>query len=257
MRLSGRKALVTGARRNIGRGIALALAHAGCDVGINDIERDTDAEETLRLVREIGQEAEFFLADVSDSTQVGVMCDAFIERFGRIDILVNNAYYAEHMHFLELTEDMWNRTLDVCLKACFLCGQRAAQEMVQQGDGGAIVNISSVHANRVWPADTAYGVAKAAINRLTESMAVDLGTYGIRVNSVLPGYVRTGYPFGEAPPRTGELPERLEQFIPADRHATPEDIGQAVAFLCSPQGGNITGVCLPVDGGFLVTGAPL
>ena len=256
MSLAGRKALITGARRNIGRGIALALAHAGCDVGINDIVHDDDADATIRLIREVDREAEFFLGDVSDAAQITTMCDAFMTRFGRIDIMVNNAYYTEHMPFLELTEEAWDRTLDVCLKACFLCGQRAAREMVTQGDGGAIVHISSVHAGRVWPSDTAYGVAKAGIDRLTRSMAVDLGGYGIRTNSVLPGYVRTGYPFGKPPPTIGGLPERLQPFIPAGRHATPEDIGQAVAFLCSPQGGNITGVCLPVDGGFLVGGAP-
>jgi len=253
---TGKKALITGARRNIGRGIALALASEGCDIGINDLERDAEAEDTLRQIAAMGRDAEFFQADLADSDQIRSMIDAFVGRFGRIDILVNNAYYTEHMPFLELTEDNWDRTFDVCLKSYFLCSQAAARAMVDQGDGGAIAHISSVHAERVWPSDTAYGVAKAAIDRLMKSMAVDLGKYGIRSNSVVPGYVHTRYPFGEERPAIGSAPENLQQAIPMLRRCTPEDMGRAVAFLCSPHAANISGVALPVDGGFLTTGTP-
>ena len=202
MQLAGKKALVTGARRNIGRGIAQALAAAGCDVGINDIEQDADAEETLRLIGEQGREAEFFLADLTRAEEVKAIFEAFLERFGRIDILINNAYYAQQKPFLELTEEDWDRTLDASLKSFFLCSQRAARAMVDQKDGGCIVSISSVHARRVWPTDTCYGVAKAGIIRLTETMAVDLGGYGIRCNTILPGYMDTDHRFGtEAPIR--------------------------------------------------------
>jgi len=116
MTLSGKKALVTGGRRRIGRGIVLALAEAGCDVGVNDIEQDADGEETLRLVREMGREAEFYAADISDSGQVQGMVEAFLGRFGRIDILVNNPYWSQNKPFLEIDEAAWDRTLDVCLK---------------------------------------------------------------------------------------------------------------------------------------------
>jgi len=256
MPLSGKKALITGARRSIGRGIALALAEAGCDIGINDLERDADAQETLRLIRKAGQTAEFFRADISDAAQVKAMIGSFIERFGRIDILVNNAYYAEHVPFLNISEALWDRTLDVCLKGYFLCSQHAARAMVAQGEGGSIVSISSVHARRVWPHDTCYGVAKAGILRLTETMAVDLGAHGIRCNAILPGYVDAGHGFGTAPPALGSIPESWHGFIPARRKATPEDIGRAVAFLCSSAAQNITGASLSVDGGLLVTGVP-
>jgi NAD(P)-dependent dehydrogenase (short-subunit alcohol dehydrogenase family) len=253
---TAKKALITGARRNIGRGIALALANDGCDIGINDLVRDDETEETLDLIAQTGRKVEFFQADLAETDQIESMMEAFLGHFGRIDILVNNAYYAEHMHFLELTEDNWDRTFDVCLKSYFLCSQAAARAMVMQGDGGAIVHISSVHAQRVWPDDTGYGVAKAAIDRLAKSMAVDLGKYGIRANSVIPGYVQTGHPFGAEPPPLGALPDNYRAAIPADRRATPEDIGRAVAFLCSSKAGNVTGVNLPVDGGFLVAGTP-
>ena len=178
MQLAGRKALVTGARRNIGRGIAQALAQAGCDVGINDLERDQDAETTLRLIAEQGREAEFFAADVADSRQVEAM-------------------FA-----------------------------------------------------------TCYGVAKAGVIRLTQSMAVDLGPHGIRCNAIQPGYMDTAQAFGSAPLARVSAPQRLHPFIPSQRYGTPEDIGRAVVFLCSPAGADITGVSLPVDGGLLVTGVP-
>lgn len=255
MDLSGKKALVTGARRSIGRGIAEALAEAGCDVGINDIERDDDAEETLRRVRACGAMTEYFQADVSDAAHVDRMFDAFTERFGRIDILVNNVYWAKHTAFLDIDRDVWNRTLDVCLTGYFLCSQVAARKMVDQGEGGSILHISSIHSRRVWPTDMAYGVAKAGIDRLTEGMAVDLGPYGIRVNAILPGYVDIDHVYGTAMPENSLSPER-RRFIPAGRYATPEDIGRAVVFFASDSASNITGTTLPVDGGFLTTGLP-
>lgn len=256
MVLEGKKALVTGARRSIGRGIALALAEAGCDLGINDIERDADGEATLRLVRDKGRAAEFYRADISDAAQVDGMVRSFVERFGRIDILVNNPYATRHVPFLEITEELWDRTIRVCLKGYFLTSQRVATEMARQGDGGAIVSISSVHAERVWRNDASYGVAKAGVNRLTMSMAVDLGPHGIRCNTIMPGYVDTDHLYGAGFPARQTLSERYRAFIPGGRFATPEDVGRAVVFLASPAAGNITGISLSVDGGFLTTGVP-
>jgi 3-oxoacyl-[acyl-carrier protein] reductase len=256
MELIGKKALVTGGRRNIGRGIARALAAAGCDVGINDVERDADAEETLRLIREAGREAEFYRADISDSFQVKEMFRAFLERFGRVDILVNNPYWSRNAPFLEITEEVWDRTLDVCLKGYFLCSQEAARAMVRQGGGGSIVCISSVHARRVWPDDTCYGVAKAGIIRMAQSVAVDLSPHGIRCNAILPGYMDTAREFGTPPPGPDSLDDHHRRFIPTRRRGTPEDIGRAVVFLSSPAGSQVNGVGLPVDGGLLTTGVP-
>ena len=256
MPLSGKKAFVTGGRRRIGRGIALALAEAGCDVGVNDIEKDEDGDETLRLIREMGREAEFYEGDISDSGAVQEMIDAFVARFGRIDILVNNPYWSENKPFLEIDEATWDRTMDVCLKGFFLCSQAAAKEMVKQGDGGSIVSTSSVHGRRAWPTDTAYGVVKAGVLRLTESKALDLGAHGIRCNAIMPGYMNTDHVFGTSAPEIGSAPERLHPFIPLRRQGTPEDIGRAVAFFCSPAAGCVTGASLPVDGGLLATGVP-
>ena len=245
------KAFVTGGKRRIGRGISLALAEAGCDVGINDLEADDDAEETLRLIRDMGKEAEFFGGDISDSAQVESMFTAFLERFGRIDILCNNPYGGTGGSFLELTEENWDANLDVGLKGFFLCSQRAARAMVEQGKGGCIVSTSSVHGERAWNEDTAYGTAKAGILRLTESMALELGEYGIRCNAILPGHMDVKHVFNTAAPATGSIDEELKHLVPLRRRGTPEDIGRAVAFLCSPAAGCITGVSLPVDGGML------
>ena len=253
MPLSGKKALVTGGKRNIGRGIALALAKAGCDIGINDLERDEDVDETLGLIRDMGRKASFYQADISSPDQVQTMVDAFLEESGRIDILVNNPFFTQSTPFLEVPEEAWDRTLDVCLKGYFLCSQRAARAMVSRGNGGCIVSISSVHAERVWLQDTCYGVAKAGILRLTQSMAVELAEHGIRCNAIMPGYMDTSHVFGTDPPQTGSIGEHLHLVVPSRRSGTPEDIGQAVAFLCSPAAGNITGVTLPVEGGLLAT----
>ena len=256
MLLQGKKALVTGARRNIGRGIVQALAEAGCDVGINDLESDQDADETLKLVKSAGQEAVFYRADISNASDVSKMMDEFVKHFGGIDILANNPYYGEGRPFLDITEEIWDKTLDVCLKGFFLCSQSAAREMVLQGSGGSIVSISSVHANRAWLNDTCYGTAKAAILRLTMSMACELSAHNIRCNAVLPGYMDTSHTFGSPAPDHGSAPEKTHGFIPTRRYGTPEDIGRAVAFLSSPHAANINGVALPVDGGLLPTGVP-
>src|SRR5437016_13631901 len=166
MLLEGKKALITGSRRGIGRAIALALAREGCDIGLNDVVRDEEAEKTLGALEALGRKATFGVADISDSAQVSRLFDDFLAAHGRVDILVNNAYWASNRPFLEIPEEDWERTMAVCVKGYFLCSQRAAREMArQQPAGGSIVSIASVHARRAWPDDTAYGVAKAAVER--------------------------------------------------------------------------------------------
>jgi NAD(P)-dependent dehydrogenase (short-subunit alcohol dehydrogenase family) len=252
--LKGKKALVTGGKRRIGRGIALALAEAGCNVGINDLNHDEDAEHTLKLIREMGVKAEFYSADISSSDQVDKLFTDFLQDFGCIEILVNNPYGGTGQGFLELTEENWDQNIDVGLKGFFLCSQRAARSMVDRGNGGAIVSTSSVHGARAWKGDTAYGAAKAGVLRLTESMAVDLGSHGIRCNAVLPGHMNTDHIYSTTAPEIGSMNCEHAQWVPLKRRGTPEDIGRAVVFLCSPAAACITGVSLPVDGGLLAVG---
>ena len=166
--------------------------------------------------------------------------------------MVNNPYSSSASPFLEISEEVWDRTLDVCLKGYFLCSQTAARAMVNQGRGGCIVSVSSVHADAVWANDTCYGVAKAGILRLTRSMAVELGRHRIRCNAVLPGYMDTTRAYGSPAPVPEPTDAHPSRSTPTFRPSTPEDIGRAVVFLCSA-GANISGVSLPVDGGLLAT----
>ena len=175
----------------------------------------------------------------------------YLQRFGRIDILTNNPYGGIGQGFLDLTEENWDLNLDVGLKGFFLCSQQAALAMVAQGSGGCIVSTSSVHGRRAWKGDTAYGAAKAGVIRLMESMAIDLGEHGIRCNAILPGHMDTIHVLGTTAPDVGSIDEELYNSVPLRKPGTPEDIGRAVAFLCSPAAGCITGVALAVDGGLL------
>jgi NAD(P)-dependent dehydrogenase (short-subunit alcohol dehydrogenase family) len=256
--LAGKKALVTGSRRGIGRGIALALARAGCDIGLNDIERDAEADKTIALIGEAGRRATFTVADTASGAEVERLVDQFLSEHGRIDILVNNAYWAENRPFLEITEEIWDRTLDVCVKGYFLCARRAAAEMARQGGGGSIVSIASVHAYRAWPNDTAYGVAKAAVVRMMMSMALDLAGTGIRCNAVAPGWIdsRVLPPERESERGVRGYGDYALASIPSRRIGLPEDIANAVLFLCSPLADYVNGACLTVDGGFLTGGTP-
>ncbi|MBI3911141.1 MAG: SDR family oxidoreductase [Armatimonadetes bacterium] len=258
MELTGKRALITGSRRGIGAGIATALAQAGCDIGLNDVELDAEGERTLQAIRDLGRRATFTVANIGSSTDVQRLFDTFLATHEGIDILVNNAYWGDNRHFLEITEEIWDRTMDSCLKGYFLCSQRAAQEMARQGTGGSIVSIASVHAYRTFPHDTAYGVAKAAVIRMTMSMALDLAEQGIRANAIAPGWIdsRVLPPEREAERGNAEYRDKVIPWVARRRIGLPTDIAQAVLYLCSPAADYVNGACLTVDGGFVIGGTP-
>jgi len=258
MVLEGKKALVTGARRGIGRAIALALAREGCDVGINDYEIDAAARETEAMVRAVGREALLLQADISDTGAVERMVARLLETFGRIDIMVNNAASWRMAPFLEVTEADWNRHVDVALKGVFFGSQAAARAMAKSG-GGCIVSIASVHAYRAWPDDSVYGVAKAGVVRLTMSMALDLADQNIRCTAIAPGYIDSRLLPPEREPERGhpDYEAPVVPYVPCRRIGVVDDIANAVVYLCSPAASYVNGTCLLVDGGFLTQGTPL
>lgn len=258
MLLEGKKALITGSRRGIGRGIALALALEGADIGINDIERDRAAENTMTMVRAQGREVSWHGADISNASDVAVMFDEFTQHHGRVDILVNNAVSRRLRPTLEVTEDDWDFEVGNALKGYFMCSQRAAKGMVAQGEGGRIVSISSVHAFRAFPDDLVYGVCKAGVVRMAKSLAIDLADYGITANCIAPGYIDSQLlpPEEEHLRGTGETYQKAMHAIPSRRAGVPKDIGGVVVFLCSDLGDYVNGECITVDGAFLAGGVP-
>ena len=258
MLLEGKKALITGSRRGIGRGIAELFASHGADVGINDIARDDDAERTMEMVRGHGRRVSWHKADIASSAEVVRMFDEFVNEHERIDILVNNAVASRKYNFLDIGEEDWDFEVGNALKGYFLCSQQAARRMAAQGDGGRIVSISSVHALRAFPNDTVYGVCKAGLIRMVKSMALDLAGHNINSNCVAPGYIDSRpLPPGQEHLRAGPgYADEAMGWIPARRGGVPLDIARAVLFLCSELGDYVNGQCITVDGGFIIGGTP-
>ncbi len=260
---TNRVALVTGSRRGIGRAISLTLAREGYDIVVNDYEIDEHAEQTAAAIQAQGRQAFTIQADVGNSASIKALFQQIEQRFGRLDVLVNNAATWAWQDFLDIPEQDWDKMLNVDLKGPFLCSQAAAHLMIaSHGDAshgrGVIINISSVHRSRCWPQDTVYGICKAGIMRLTESMAYELGPQGIRVNAIAPGYIDSRIPNPTEPP-IGQ-PTYADPVIPITplrRIGVPEDIAEAAAFLVSERASFITGQCLTVDGGFLLGGTPI
>jgi glucose 1-dehydrogenase len=257
IRLERKNALVTGASSGIGQGIAVALAAAGANVGINYRSNAGGAEETARRVRELGRHALLVEADVGEPGQVAGMFRRFDAEMGLIDILVANAGHgATPKPLHETSWDEWDRVLRSNLHGAFLCGQEAARRMVAAGNGGRIVNISSVHEEACnMPDDGPYQVAKGGVRNLTRSMALELGPHGITVNDVAPGMILT--PMNRRALEDPEYRKDAEAQIPLRRAGTPADIAAMVVFLCSDHASYCTGGTYLVDGGWMLSWPPV
>ena len=172
MMLEGKNALITGSKQGIGKAIAIQLASQGCNIGLNDIVRDSYAEHTLKLLREYGVKVSWYKADISSKKQTDKMIKSFSDKHNGIDILVNNAVSSIKKPFLEIKEDDWEFEVGNALKGYLFCSQAAAKEMIKKGIGGRIVSISSVHSFVAAKDNTVYGICKAGINRMTMSLSL-------------------------------------------------------------------------------------
>jgi len=237
-------ALVTGASKGVGKGIALELARQGADVAVNYNTDAAGAEAAAAEIRALGRRAFIVQADVASKQQVDAMFDSVLAGFGRLDILVNNAGIQTWKPLLELTEEEWDRVLDVNLKGCFLCTQRAARAMKDSG-GGVIVNIGSGCNKWPFPNLVNYTASKGGIEQFTKVAAVELGPFRIRVNCVAPGAIEIERTRQEA----GDYAGTWSRLTPLRRIGLPADVGAAVAFLCEDRAEFITGQTLWVDGG--------
>jgi len=250
MEFQGKVVVVTGASKGIGKAAALAFAHEGARVAVADMDRPA-GESVVQEIEALGREALFVQVDVSREDQVQAMVQNVLDRWGRLDVLVNNAGIYLQGDVTEASLEQWNRIMNVNLTGVFLCTKYAAQAMIS-GGGGVIVNVSSEAGLVGIPGQVAYNVSKAGVIGLTKSCAVDLARRGVRVNCVCPGTTDTPL-VREAiqrAPDPAAARRHLEEVRPLNRLGTPEEIATAILLLASDRMAYATGAVLSVDGGY-------
>jgi glucose 1-dehydrogenase len=252
--LTGQKALVTGANSGIGRGVALGLGQAGADVVVNYVTDDEAAHAVVDEIRRCGVNAYAHRADVSSEAQVADMFKAMQQRFGTIDILINNAGLQRDSAFTGMSLADWNTVLNVNLTGQFLCAREAAREFLRRGvvpsvscAAGKIICMSSVHQQIPWAGHANYATSKGGIKLLMESLAQELAPHRIRVNGIAPGAIRT--PINRSAWATPEAYASLMTLVPYGRIGEPEDIARAALWLASDQSDYVVGATLFIDGG--------
>lgn len=249
MRLKNKVALITGASRGIGRGIAEVFSEEGADVAVNYLARADAAEEVAAYVRGQGRRAMTVKADVSKRAEVEPMIEKVWKEFGPIDILVNNAGIETIIPFLEITDEQWTRLVDINLRAPWLCSQVYCRKAVAAKRGGVILNIGSVQAAKVLPGRTHYAPTKLGIEALTRNTSVEMMPYGIRVNCLHPGVIDTDMTAWVM--QNDEIRPQVLSQISMGRAGNIREMGTAAAFFCSDDSSYVTGQSLHAEGGWI------
>lgn len=249
MRLHNKVALITGASRGIGRGIAEVFSEQGADVAVNYIASAEAAEEVAKYARGKGRRAMTVKADVSKRPEVEAMIDRVWKELGPIDILVNNAGIETIVPFLELTDEQWTRLVDINLRAPWLCSQVYCRRAVAAKRGGVILHIGSVQAAKVLPGRTHYAPTKLGLEALTRNMSVEMMPYGIRVNCLHPGLIETDMTAWVM--KDPEIRPKVLEQISMGRAGNIREMGTAAAFFCSDDSSYVTGQSLHAEGGWI------
>ncbi|WP_078600416.1 SDR family oxidoreductase [Streptomyces violens] len=248
--LNPRTAVITGADSGIGRATAVRLAEQGLDIGITWHSDREGAEATAEEVRGKGRNAAIERMDLADLPAAAQAVDRLAERLGRLDVLVNNAGTGTATPFLDIDHATFQHVIDVDLGGPFLCSQLAARRMIDQGDGGRIVNVTSVHEHQPRVGAAPYCAAKGGLGLLTQVMALELAEYGINVNAVAPGEIAT--------PMTGQedadVTVKDRPGVPLGRPGDAREVAAVIAFLAGPDAAYVTGASWAVDGGMLRMG---
>jgi glucose 1-dehydrogenase len=253
MSLKGKSAIVTGGNTGIGKAIVLALAEEGANVCIDYVAMPEAAEELERKVAGLGDQAIGVKADVSKVADLQMMIDETVKAFGRVDIMVNNAGVETRTSVLDTPEDRYDFVMNVNLKSAFFGTQLAAKQMIKQGDGGRIINITSVHEDWPMPGNTPYCLSKGGMRMLTRTAGVELAPHNITVVGVGPGAVDT--PINKETEADPEKMKTLNAAIPLGRMADPSEIGSVVAFLAGDGSSYVTATTIFADGG-IMQGSP-
>jgi glucose 1-dehydrogenase len=249
MSLKGKVAVVTGGNSGIGKAIALELARQGANIVIDYIVHPEATEEEEKQIIAMGDQAIGVKADVSKVADLQTLMDEAVKAFGRVDIMVNNAGVETRTSVLDTTEEQYDRVMDINLKSAFFGTQIAARQMIKQGGGGRIINISSVHEDWPMPGNTAYCLTKGGMRMLTRTAGLELAPHNILVVGVGPGAVAT--PINVSTMQDPALMKKLDAAIPMGRMAQPVEIATVVAFLADEGASYVTATTIFTDGGLM------
>ncbi|WML49304.1 3-oxoacyl-[acyl-carrier-protein] reductase [Neobacillus sp. PS3-34] len=247
MNLDGKAVLVTGASRGIGREIALELARQGANIAVNFSGSEAKANETVDEIKAMGRDAFAVKCDVSDSESVSAMVKETIDRFGKLDVLVNNAGITRDNLLMRMKEEEWDDVININLKGVFLCTKAVTRQMMKQRNG-RIINIASIVGVSGNPGQANYVAAKAGVIGLTKTTAKELASRHITVNAIAPGFITTDM----TEKLTEEVKTEMLKMIPLARFGEPKDIAKVTAFLASDDSSYMTGQTLHIDGGMVM-----